>query len=105
MGEKRSISVRPVRFGGSGRTNHSPTRTMTASAKFLDRGSRGSRGSRGPRGPRRSRGERRTLTRLRKLCEEVLASYRAARGDDVVTEADRRAADDLLAKLSPGATA
>ncbi|HJQ39479.1 MAG TPA: hypothetical protein VKB93_20235 [Thermoanaerobaculia bacterium] len=52
--------------------------------------------NRGPRGPRRNRGDRRTRVHLRELCEEVLASYRVARGEDVISEEDRRAADELL---------
>jgi len=66
---------------------------MTATTvEFLDRD---------PSGPRRSRGDRRTRARLRELCEEVLASYRVARGKDVLTDEDRRAADELLARMGP----
>lgn len=62
--------------------------------------------SRGPQGPRRQRedrraGERRTLGRLRDLCDEVLASYRVARGIDVLSEQDRREAEELLKGLTP----
>jgi hypothetical protein len=37
------------------------------------------------------------------LCDEVLASYRAARGKDVVSEEDRRAARELLRRVTPKA--
>jgi hypothetical protein len=55
--------------------------------------------------PRRQRtdrrsGDRRTKSRLRELCDEVLASYRAARGKDVVTEQDRAEAKELLKDLA-----
>jgi len=59
------------------------------------------RGPRGPRGPRRNRGDRRTRVHLRELCEEVLASYRMARGQDLISDEDRRAAEDLLKSVSP----
>jgi hypothetical protein len=35
------------------------------------------------------------------LCDEVLASYRAARGREVLTEEDRRAASELLRRVTP----
>ena len=57
--------------------------------------------NRGPEGPRRQSGDRRTLSRLRELCEEVLASYRVARGKDVVSDDDRRAAAELLKGVAP----
>ena len=57
--------------------------------------------NRGPRGPRRNRGDRRTHVHLRELCEEVLASYRVARGEDVITDEDRLAAEELLKSVSP----
>ena len=56
--------------------------------------------NRGPHGPRRKEdrgtGDRRMKTRLRDLCDEILASYRAARGQDVFTAEDRKTADELL---------
>lgn len=55
----------------------------------------------GMRGPRRARSDRRTLNRLRELCDEVLASYRVARGRDIVSPDDRRAAEKLLADVTP----
>jgi hypothetical protein len=51
---------------------------------------------RGPRGPRRARADRRTRTNLRELCDEVLASYRVAQGQDIITDDDRRTAEELL---------
>jgi hypothetical protein len=43
--------------------------------------------------------ERRTLHRLRDLCDEVIASYRAARGASLFSDADRREANALLGQL------
>jgi len=54
------------------------------------------------RGPRRTRGDRRTRPRLRELCDEVLASYRVARGEEVVSREDRELANQLLSRLAPG---
>jgi len=54
------------------------------------------------RGPRRARGDRRTRPRLRELCDEVLASYRVARGEEVVSREDRELANQLLSRLAPG---
>jgi hypothetical protein len=63
--------------------------------------SRNSRGSRSAQGPRRNPGDRRTRSRLRELCEEVLASYRVAQGEDFVTSEDRESADQVLRNLTP----
>ena len=57
--------------------------------------------NRGPRGPRRNRGDRRTRVHLRELCEEVLASYRMARGQDVISDEDRQAAEEFLKSVTP----
>jgi len=46
--------------------------------------------------------ERRTRVHLRELCDEVLASYRVARGRDPISDADRAAAQAMLAGLMPG---
>jgi hypothetical protein len=54
------------------------------------------------RGPRRTRSDRRTRPHLRELCEEVLASYRVARGEEVVSREDREFANQLLSRLAPG---
>lgn len=62
--------------------------------------SRGSR-VRGPLGQRRVRSERRTKARLRELCEEVLASYRLAVGEDLVTNEDREVAQQYLRSMTP----
>jgi hypothetical protein len=45
--------------------------------------------------------ERRSRLRLRELCDEVIASYRVARGDDPISATDRAAADALLRQLTP----
>jgi hypothetical protein len=57
--------------------------------------------SRGLSGPRRSRQDRRVRGRLRELCEEVLASYRVAQGEDLVTPDERDAAEHMLRSLTP----
>jgi hypothetical protein len=59
--------------------------------------------NRGPQGPRRNRSDRRTKARLRELWDEVLASYRLAQGEDVVTAEDREAAEQVLRGLMPKA--
>ena len=46
---------------------------------------------------------RRTRLRLRDLCDEVLASYRVAKGHDPLTEAERDDARTLLARVAPRA--
>jgi hypothetical protein len=43
--------------------------------------------------------ERRTKLRLRDLCDEVLASYRLARGHDPFSSDDRKAARELMASV------
>lgn len=50
---------------------------------------------------RRARSDRRQRLRLRELCEEVLASYRLAQGQDVVTTEDRELAGELLRGIAP----
>lgn len=43
--------------------------------------------------------ERRTKLRLRELCDEVLASYHQARGDERFSSDDRRTARELIASV------
>jgi hypothetical protein len=43
--------------------------------------------------------ERRTKLRLRELCDEVLASYHQARGPDLFSSDDRKAARELMASV------
>ena len=43
--------------------------------------------------------ERRTKLRLRELCDEVLASYDQARGRDLFSSDDRKAARELTASV------
>ncbi|HYD54734.1 MAG TPA: hypothetical protein VEA99_19020 [Gemmatimonadaceae bacterium] len=43
--------------------------------------------------------ERRSRLRLRELCDEVLASYRAARGADPISATERAEAEQLLARF------
>ena len=52
-------------------------------------------------GPRSVPSDRRSRTRLRDLCDEVLASYRLAQGQDIVTDEDRELASQLLRGISP----
>ena len=52
-------------------------------------------------GPAAVRQDRRTRHRLRDLCDEVLASYRLARGADVLPESERREAREMLARIAP----
>jgi hypothetical protein len=59
--------------------------------------------SRASQAPRRARKDRRTRTRLRELCDEVLASYRLAQGQDVVTDEDRELAHQVLRGIAPSA--
>ena len=51
-------------------------------------------------GPRRG-GDRRLRARLRELCDEVLASYRIAQGEDLVTPDERSEAEQMLRNLTP----
>ena len=62
--------------------------------------SRGSR-ARGQITQRRTQSERRTKGRLRELCDEVLASYRLAVGEDFVTPDDREVAQQYLRTMTP----
>jgi hypothetical protein len=45
--------------------------------------------------------ERRSRSRLRDLCDEVLASYRVANEREVITDSDRAAARTMLARIAP----
>lgn len=51
--------------------------------------------------PTKATKERRTLHRLRDLCDEVLASYRVARGHQVLSDRDREEANVFLGNLVP----
>jgi hypothetical protein len=62
--------------------------------------------NRGAAGPRRQRtdrrsSDRRTRSRLRDLCDEVLASYRLAQGHDVLSSEERDSAKQVLKELTP----
>ena len=57
--------------------------------------------ARAPLGRRRTQSERRTKGRLRELCDEVLASYRLAIGEDLVTDEDREVAQQQLKTFVP----
>jgi hypothetical protein len=50
---------------------------------------------------RRTRQDRRTKGRLRELCDEVLASYRLAQGQDLLSQEEREAAQQVLRTLTP----
>ena len=74
---------------------------LNRSAKYIMRVSIEDYRTRGPEGPRRSRQDRRVRGRLRELCEEVLASYRVAQGQDLVTSEERDTAQQMLRSLTP----
>ncbi len=59
------------------------------------------RGPQASRGPRRKAADRRQRGRLRELCDEILASYRLAQGQDLLSAEDRRSAEELLKGLTP----
>lgn len=46
-------------------------------------------------------GDRRHRERLRELCDEVLASYRAAAGGEAMSASERAEAERLLAEVAP----
>jgi hypothetical protein len=52
-------------------------------------------------GPRPVASDRRRRTRLRELCDEVIASFRVASDRDPISEQDRRAALELLPRVVP----
>lgn len=54
---------------------------------------------RAPVGPRQPHSDRRTRLRLRELCDEVLASYRAATERDIFSDAERREARALFGRI------
>lgn len=45
--------------------------------------------------------ERRSRSRLRDLCDEVLASFRAASSSEVITEAERSESHAILSQIAP----
>jgi hypothetical protein len=53
------------------------------------------------KGPRRVPDNRRTRHHLRELCDEVLASYRAAKSYDLFAEDERDEARAILARIVP----
>ena len=54
-----------------------------------------------PSGPTPVRSDRRRRTRLRDLCDEVLASFRLASDRDPISEQDREEAMNLLPRVAP----
>ena len=70
--------------------------TETTKMPITDIASRARRASRAT-----TNAERRTRARLRDLCDEVLASYRVARGRDLWTDEERHEARDVLARVAP----
>lgn len=44
---------------------------------------------------------RRTRLRLRELCDEVLTSYRLAKGSAPISDAERAEAEVLLSRVAP----
>ena len=53
------------------------------------------------RASRRPDADRRQLSRLRELCDEVLASFHVAHGQDPISEQDREAARELMQGVAP----
>ena len=45
--------------------------------------------------------ERRTHHRLRELCDEVIASFRVARGSELLSASERAEANQILSQLTP----
>lgn len=45
--------------------------------------------------------DRRSRARLRDLCDEVLASFRAASSRELISEQDRRESAAILAQIAP----
>lgn len=86
-------SVLLGRVGNRDATDSTINTYRTMSASMMDFGMRGTRA---PRAPRLQRTDRRSRGRLRELCDEVLASYRIAQGQDVVTSEDREIANQVL---------
>lgn len=56
-------------------------------------------------GPQGVPSDRRSRSRLRELCDEVLASHRAAQGRDVISESERADAQMVLSRFAPLAVA
>jgi hypothetical protein len=54
-----------------------------------------------PAGPRRATRERRTRRRFRELCDEVLASFRVAKGEDLWSDSDRSELQATLGRIVP----
>lgn len=60
-----------------------------------------SRTSPNRRASHRADADRRQQVRLRDLCDEVLASFHAANGQDPISEQDREAAKELMRGVAP----
>jgi hypothetical protein len=56
-------------------------------------------------GPRGVAADRRNRRHLRELCDEVLASFRVASGQELFSDADRDQARMILARVAPLETA
>jgi hypothetical protein len=54
-----------------------------------------------PAGPKPVPANRRSRTRLRELCDEVLASFRIARERDLISDGERQDAQAVLARVTP----
>ena len=52
-------------------------------------------------GPKSVPSDRRNRRHLRELCDEVLATYRVAKSEDVITDSDRAQARAMLAQIAP----
>lgn len=55
-----------------------------------------------PAGPMRVSRDRRERSRLRELCDEVLASFRIAQSRELISEGELAESRALLATMTPG---
>jgi hypothetical protein len=55
-------------------------------------------------GPKRVSRERRERSRLRELCDEVLASFRVAQSRELISEGEMAESRALLATMTPALT-
>lgn len=77
-----------------------PDRRRNARTSRIARAAGGRRDGKRSDGERRE-SDRRSRERLRELCDEVIASYRAATAGDPLSAADRAEAERLLAQVAP----
>lgn len=89
MNFRAAAVARVLLFDGAKPENPEPMQTSNSQAPLA------------PRAPRKT-ADRRTLLRLRDLCDEVLASYRVAHESEVISDRDRADARAMLGRMTPG---